>query len=909
MSKFRNNGTRTFTRQAGRLALGVSLLAIAVPAFAQDEAPADEATAEDAPIVVTGIRGSINNSVQQKKNNTSIVEVVSAEDIGKLPDQSIAESLSRLPGLASQRLDGRANVVSIRGLAPDFTTTLLNGREQVSINNNRGVELDQYPSELLNGAVVYKTPDAQLIGQALGGTIDMKTVRPLAYGKRTIAVGARFEINDLGKLNPDISNKGYRANISYIDQNADGTLGWAIGYARMSSPTQEERWATWGYPDIAPGVLAAGGLKPYVKSNELLRDGVMGVLEYQPDDKLHMTFDGYWSQFKDDQRLRGLEIPLQWGGQGETLSPGYTVDNGFVTAGRWNNVKVVMRNDVVHRDSKIYALGWNTEYKTSDKVTLSADLSFSKVNKKEENIEIYAGTGRGAANGARDSMSFTVDADGILKLSPGLDYTNSSLFVLTDPRGWCGRPGFPGDCQDGFVNAPEIEDQLAALRLQAKIEFDGPVDNVVIGGNYSERKKSLVDRGLVLTLKNYPANTAIPASYRFDPVSLAFIGIPGMIAFDSWQFYKDGNYTITDASAWDSGRLTNSFDITEKVLTGYMQANFGANGGVVRGNAGLQVVYTDQTGDGYSSARTAVTDGDKYVEVLPSTNLSFEVRDNFFLRFSAARVMARARMDQLNPSVGFGYDQSKATSTSILNSPWSGTVGNAKLHPLMSDSIDLALEKYFGQGGYVAISGFYKYLETYIYRQNELFDFTGLPYTGPTAPTLRQGIVSQWSNAGSGHVQGFEFSASLPFSNISPALDGFGALLSGSYTESSVKEDGATSPTAMPGLSKWVANGTLYFEKNGFQVRTSGRYRSSFLAEIAGLSLAREFYTSRPEFIVDAQIGYTFQSGPLEGLGILLTGSNLTNEPFIMYENGDIRRVRYHQNYGRNFMAGVTYKF
>ena len=248
-----------------RLLRSVSVSAVVVAgafglstaAFAQ-AAAADE---EDA-IIVTGIRASIDNSTAQKKDNTSIVEVISAEDLGKLPDQSIAESLSRLPGLATQRLDGRANVVSIRGLAPDFTTTLLNGREQVSTNNNRGVELDQYPSELLSGALVYKTPNAKLIGQALGGTIDMQTIRPLAYGQSQLVIGARAEMNDLGKLNPDISDKGYRANIFYVDQNDDETVGWAIGYARMQSPTAEERWNAWGYPTATDGTttgLVIGG--------------------------------------------------------------------------------------------------------------------------------------------------------------------------------------------------------------------------------------------------------------------------------------------------------------------------------------------------------------------------------------------------------------------------------------------------------------------------------------------------------------------------------------------------------------------------------------------------------------------------------------------------------------------------
>jgi iron complex outermembrane receptor protein len=912
-----------------RGALGTSAFAIAACAMtaptatlAQDtdaEATVDRESTGDiaeGAIVVTGIRASIANSVQQKKANTSIVEVISAEDIGKLPDQSIAESLSRLPGLATQRLDGRANVVSIRGLAPDFTTTLLNGREQVSANNNRGVELDQYPSELLHGAVVYKTPDASLIGQALGGTIDMKTVRPLAYGERTVAVGLRGEINDLGELNPDISNKGYRANISYIDQNAAGTIGWAFGYARMVSPTAEERWQAWGYPEHE-GNLVIGGAKPYVKSNKLTRDGLMGVLEFEPDDQLHVTLDGYWSRFNDEQRLRGLELPFAWGGQGETLLPGYTVEDGLITEGTWTNVKAVMRNDVVHRKSNIFAGGLNVAYEPNDGLVLEADASYSRLRKTEENIEIYAGTGRGGATGARDTMSFSVDEDGVISFSPTLDYTDTDLFQLTDPRGWCGRPGFPGDCQDGFINAPKVKDQLASLRLQATQEV-GASDSIRVGANYSEREKSLVDEGYVLTHNSYPASTPIPSEYLYDPVSLGFIGIPGMIAFDSLSYLEDGNYVRTPGSLWDSSRLTNSFEITEKVLTGFLQYNLDRDLGStpVRGNLGVQIVHTDQQGDSYAASNQdgvtvvePVSDGDTYTDILPSANLSFEIAPNNFIRVGAARVLARARMDQLNPGNGFNFDQSKALNTNIESSPWSGTAGNAKLRPLIANAFDLAYENYFAPGGYIAVSGFYKDLESYIYRQQTLFDFTGYPHTGPDAPLINEGYVSQWQNTGGGKVYGGELSASLPFGVLTGALDGFGALLSGSYTKSRVRLDPDADPTTLPGLSKWVANSTLYYEKAGFQARVSGRYRSDFLAEVSGLSLARDLVFAKSEFLVDAQIGYEFQDGPMQGLAILATASNLTNEPFVTFQNGDERQIRDHQNYGRNYMLGLSYKF
>ena len=222
----------SFTRRARLMsggALGaVMLLAFAGAAQAQDAAQEEEAQVDE--IIVTGIRSAIENSIAAKRNNSSIVEVITAEDIGKLPDVSIAESLGRLPGLTTQRLDGRSQVISIRGLGPDFTTALLNGREQVTTGDNRGVEFDQYPSELLGGVTVYKTPDAALIGQGLAGTADLQVIRPLAFGREALAVNLRYEMNDIGALNAGTTDEGNRFSVSYIDQFADGTIGVVLGY-------------------------------------------------------------------------------------------------------------------------------------------------------------------------------------------------------------------------------------------------------------------------------------------------------------------------------------------------------------------------------------------------------------------------------------------------------------------------------------------------------------------------------------------------------------------------------------------------------------------------------------------------------------------------------------------------------
>ena len=181
------------------LALAAAIMAAATSVQAQttaeqDAAPAPQSdTAELDTIVVTGIRRGIEDAISVKRDSTSIVEAISAEDIGKLPDVSIAESLARLPGLSAQRVAGRAQVISVRGLSPDFSTTLLNGREMVSTGDNRSVEFDQYPSELVSGVTIYKTPDAGLIGQGLSGTLDMQTARPLNFSDTVVAVSGRYQ--------------------------------------------------------------------------------------------------------------------------------------------------------------------------------------------------------------------------------------------------------------------------------------------------------------------------------------------------------------------------------------------------------------------------------------------------------------------------------------------------------------------------------------------------------------------------------------------------------------------------------------------------------------------------------------------------------------------------------------------
>ncbi|SDE10082.1 TonB-dependent receptor [Kordiimonas lacus] len=877
-------------------------------------------------IVVTGIRASIMSSVARKRESSSIVEAISAEDLGKLPDASIAESIARLPGLAAQRLDGRANVISIRGLAPDFTTTTLNGREQVSANNGRAVEYDQYPSELINGVTIYKTPDASLTSQAVGGTVDLQTIKPLAYGEQAIVVNLRGEYADLGALNSGTTALGYRASISYVDQFNDDQVGIALGYARMLSPTQEERWNSWGFPEAADGNLIIGGAKPYVKSNELTRDGFLGVLEYAPhDSKFRTTIDAYYSKFDDEQTLRGIEIPLAW--SGAQLQDGYTVEDGLITQGQFNGAEVVVRNDFVNREAETLAIGWNTEYQVNDNLMIELDLSHSSVDRIESNMETYAGTGRGSGNGATDNLGFTIGADGNAVFTHGLDYSDPNLIQLGGPLSWGWGlfvAGFyPDDqAQDGFINAPETDDELSAVRLSAEQFMDeGFLSSVEYGVRFSKRSKTLLDQGFFLTLNEYPADVPVPSQFLEDPTSLEFIGMGDVLSYDAQALFESGAYVINDEAASTQSRLTNSWTVTEKVVNLYAQANIDTELGnlPVTGNVGLQAVYTDQSSDGWAAktvdnqvVAAPVTEGTDYWDFLPSLNLSFNLDDNNKLRVGVAQVLARAPMADMNAGFGFGFDQQNLIFT--------GGGGNPNLKPFKTWQYDLSYEHYFGEGAYVSVAGFYKQITSFPFSSSETYDFAEV--LGPLGEDLTfvDGDGNEFTlstigrrdfkdNVDGGKIYGIELSGSLPFANFSEALDGFGILGSASFTKSSIIDPNSQEKITLPGLSKTVLNGTIYYEKYGFQARASVRHRSSFLGEVSALSLTRVKVDVEAETIVDAQLGYDLSEVGVDGLTVLFQVNNLTNEPFTTFYNGDSRQVRDFQNYGRTFLFGLNYKF
>ncbi len=874
-----------------------SAVLLSANAHAQDATTQEETTAGTSAtdldaVQVVGIRRGIQDSIDTKQAEDTIVEAISAEDIGKLPDTSIADSLARLPGLTAQRFGSRPQEINIRGFAGDFSTALLNGREQVSLGNNRGVEFDQYPSELMSQVVVHKTSDAELVGQGLSGTVNLKTVRPLSFGDQAVAVNVRGDMND----RDGDKRYGNRFTLSYIDQFADNTVGLALGYARLNNPQQGTQFEAWGY-DGTTGIL--GGGKLYDIQDDNVRDGLMCVLEFKPSEEWHSTLDVFYSKFDKEQTKRGMEFGLN--------NP-----VGNAQSFTFSNFRPVVRNDYNATKDDLFSIGLRNEIKLSEDWTLALDISNSSGTRNERILETYSGL-PDATPGTTGSATF--NPDGFFDFDFGLDFGDPSILRLTDAGGWG---------QDGYIKDFKVKDSLTAVRADLNKSFDsGFISGVDFGVNLTDRSKSRSsnENFLCLDVCRDDEERAIPADLLTGS-SFNFAGVSGIVGYDALDAF---NSIYNRRANINNGDINNkNWQVDEKVTTAYVQANIDTDLGPIplRGNIGVQAVNVEQSSSGVSTFEgitlsQEATSGANYTDYLPSLNLSFGLPAEQFVRVGAGRQVARPRMDQMRANAGFGINRTPTSCPPTDPAPcprYEGSGGNPTLEPWLADAYDLSYEKYFGGNkGYVSAAYFYKDLKTYIYEQVTQFDFGQLPVPPNVLPQDRPqsniGTYTQPVNGEGGVVEGHELAVSLPFDIFWAPLEGFGFIGNYSDTRSSIQPRGPLFPNEpLPGLSKYVSNLTLYYERYGFSFRTSQRHRSAFLGEVQGFGGDRERIQFEGETIYDAQIGYTFQTGPLENLSILLQANNIGNEPF-RSTFGTSTQPRQYFGYGRTYLLGVNYRF
>lgn len=843
--------------------------------------PATPATPASAPkaeldaVVVTGIRASVRQALDAKEASNSMVEVIASEDIGKLPDTTIAETLARLPGLSSGLDRGNASQVIARGLGPRFIGATLNGRELASSEPGRAVRFEQFPSESISGATVYKTQSAELAEGGVATTIDLQTVSPLNFRERQASVKLDGLYYQLATDIAGAKKTAPRLGGIYVDQFKDRTLGVALAFSYQDQPSLQKNVKHWGFNEDHSGDLNGDGKvdkTPWgfgtdVKRGTDKRTSLLGKVELKATPELFITADAYFA------KAAIYEPGLQhwtgdvgnWDGWQKANYSNVDIRDGYVVGATVKDVGLTTNDYVWVQDNKTTAGGINAKLKAGD-WKLEADLSTSQATRNSQwrDVRQYANSG------ATLTWSFT--GNEVQNFKIGQDSGNPAAF---------GQPTLYVDT-DGH-----IKDRLDALALNASTALTnaGDFKSLKLGARFSDREKRYHQTTWSVNPKGTVANSA------FETVNVG-----GLAPFIALKDFEGTTASLFGADAFSAnGRTPTQWDllagwkVTERSSSAFAQADLDGDlfGQPYRGNLGLRLVHTSQTGGGMQSrnggAPTAYESSASYTEVLPSLNLIFglDANQERQIRVGLARAMTRAPLDEMRGSRNLNIDTNPAM-------PITGSAGNPGLKPMLADQLDVAYQWYFAKSSLLSAGLFYKKLSRYIGITSDASTIDG-----------RQAYVTRSVNGKGGNVSGIE----LVYQSPLPApFNDFGIYSNYAYTQSNVKENmPAVNPFPIEGLMKHNGGLTLWYEKNGFEARLSANYHSEFVRNPTWTS--GQLIVNGAETYVTLNLSKQLSSQLQLRFGI----DNLTNQKAV-YTSGNNPYQQEVTEFGRRFNVGLSYK-
>ena len=932
-----------------------SLLTIALIAagasmhtYAADETTKIAPTAEEESIEVIEVRGfrtSLIKSLNSKRFADTVSESISADDLGALPDQSIADALTRLPGITAVRTGGQASGLNIRGLDGDFVFTTLNGREQVTTGGKRAIEFDQYPSELINQATVYKSPKASLIEGGVAGTVELKTADPLQASKEhNFTLNLRGSFNDKAGDVSDADDLGNRLSFSYQGKFLEETLGLALGYAHLYQPSVSSQFIGLQYPSWQRRDVNADGSDDNIsegfemqqKGGEETRDGYMGAIHWQPNDNWSIKGDLFHSKFDSETFARGFRVKsLANGNISNAVVEDGTMTGGTVSTEGTDNFAVFVVNDNDSKYSELTSGAFNIEWNNGDALTLAADISYSKADGKFVNGGTRAVIYDDMDNQIRSAESVTYQLNGLnpADVNFAKDYTDTSTLGLREVGMW------PYDQQNDLI----------AYKLDLNYQLsDSFISSVDVGVRYSQREFNAQrsQAGYGSEFGNNPDH--MPVIRLTDDMTEVvnfggdLSGYPSFLRIDfdkavdlvNAQLASTGNDPFSPSANWENNwTMIQSGSVNEDVLAGYVQANLDFEIGnlPVTGNIGVRVVNTDQSSKGLQQVGfglgEAIADdngtisadyirneiGKTYTDYLPSLNLNFHLTENDQIRFAAASVMARPPINKLKSGMGSWYDDTSTPGEKKYNA-WGNT--SPLLDPFYADQYDISYEHYFSDTeGAIAIALFYKDIKSFI---NDFtvqpFDFEAAGFIVPDTiiengveyPVVKDEGQYQTAvnNDNGGYIRGIELAYTQVFDFLPDSWSGLGFTGSYSFSDSEVEFEtdlgGEPRAIPLPGLSEHVVNTTLFYGYEGFETRVSMRYRSEYVSEQVAVESQLAYFA--PETIIDYQASYALDNG----LKFLFQVNNLTDEPSKThfgeeYQTGTI------QTFGRQYFLGLSY--
>jgi len=894
--------------------------------YASTVAFAQEGKLEEEEIIVTGIRGSLIQALDIKRDAVATVDAISAEDIGKFPDKNVADSLARIPGITINRDFGEGQGVTIRGFTPNQNKTMLNGQAvgtaQWFILNNTGrnFNFEMLASEMVGEVQVYKSPQADIEEGGLGGTVNVETRKPLDMDAHSFAGSIEGQYSS----NPEKWDPGVSGLYSW--KNDDQTLG--INVALTSNERTVERisqesdfgWFGPGIARIEPGLAApvgatekgsiAWGVGSAIFQQKRERTGIDSTFQWRPSSQLQVAvhlLDVEMKASNTNSNLIGIPFRGLFNGGGRTGVG--TVENGFVT-------NLEFQGDATQPGWANY-LAYDNIYRDGSKMGTSVfDIS---VDYELGNalLHVVAGTTKGEGeifdfftefwgDGTDPRVAIIYENE---NLSDGpnveFDQANPWLSNPTDEM-WLGgifnQRNFTEDREHYFQADLTLDVELGAIdelkfgtkirdRLFEQTRFRDDLSNLAAVGANSLGPASDFWEGALHTPDH--SENALSSQRYFNPSRHlmwdAFWSQPvcTQLLLDAGTICRNENQTVTEAT----------FKTDETITSFYAMASFST--GDVSGNVGVR--YTDTSADTEGFIKEISFDND-YGEVLPSANVKYDVTEDVVLRSSAARVMSRPSPFSTAPAFNLTPETGR------------GDAGNPDLEPVFANQYDMGVEWYYADASIVSATWFRKDISNFIFTNTVQETIGGVVFNQLRRPT----------NGGNANYEGLEFQLTHVFDS------GFGGFFNYTYVDASKGEfqeavlipadpaDPASTASAalvtqfieFPDVSDESYNAGVFYEDETFSVRLSYNWRSNYFVQ--NTEFGPQFRDSYGQW--DAQFAYHIT----DAISIKAEVVNLTDESFNNYlvQRGDVshpangtRAVTTEGSNGQRFFVGVNFRF
>jgi TonB-dependent receptor len=879
-------------------------------------------------IVVSGIRGSLINSQNLKQDAANVVDAITAEDIGKFPDQNVAESLQRITGVSIDRSGGEGELITVRGMGPEFNSVLLNGRTLATTSGGRAFSFDVLASELISGADVHKTQSAEVQEGSIGATVDISTVKPLDFDGFKAVGSIKGQYDDMtGKTNPTYS--GLISNT--FDDGKFGVLASFASYKRESRYDQANtsRYFKWdsSHPDKRIDgqdygeVYFPRNYDQIAQTETRERNSGTLVLQYQPTDDLRITADALYSKL--NVKYRQDVFPMwftPWNIENPVFDENNTLVKGdFVDA----FIETLVRQS--DADDTVTAVGLNLDFDATENWSMQFDVSMS---------EAEHDPGKGWSDvvaGRPGDFSYDRSSGSLL---PTMTFENfKEGDVLT--AGWASLQG------------TRVKDEVLEAKFDNQFVLDaGPLVQVDFGLHYSDR-----------TLGSTYGETENPLPWTFSDNSTGRIPLPAdmlwvydadgflsggsgnptqmwptlnsddLFAFLSTeeaisQLGPDEQATVRDIMTRGGFAMVDNpeaYEVNEELTSVY--TNFHLEGEVSDMPwavvAGLRYVETTSTSIGqqislisleeyvdpvtnktllrpdYSDDYQNVSVGHSYEDVLPSLNGKLELTDDVIVRLAWSKSITRPELDEMSPVSSYGGGEATELS---------GSGANPKLMPYESTNIDYSLEWYYEEGSYAAIAGFSKDVEGYL-TSGTTNEIVTLP-SGDYNYTMSRRI-----NGESTKIDGVEIAVQHMFSSLPAPFDGLGVIANMTFVDSESSEKDVEEKLPLIGLGD-SQNLILFYEKGPVQFRIAYNNRDRFLqSKPYSSTYLYSSWNIDGHYVDDyAQVDISGSYDINDNLTVFFEGINITNELYIKNAEFDNQTLTVTET-GPRYAVGIRSSF